>query len=35
MLVQLNGNGDLNDMTESPHQADFASWTLTLWTRLP
>jgi hypothetical protein len=35
MLMQINGNGDLNDITELPHQADFASWTVTLSTTLP
>ena len=30
MLVQINGNSDLNGITESPHQADFASCTVTL-----
>jgi hypothetical protein len=30
MLMQINGNGYLNDITELPHQADFASWTVTL-----
>ena len=30
MLMQINGDGDLNDITELPHQADFASWTVTL-----
>ena len=35
MLVRINGNGDLDDMTESPHQADFASWTVTLSSTLP
>jgi hypothetical protein len=30
MLVPINGNGDLNDITELPHQADFASWMVTL-----
>jgi hypothetical protein len=30
MLMQINANGDLNDITELPHQADIASWTVTL-----
>jgi hypothetical protein len=35
MLLQINGNRDLNDITEWPHQADFASWTVTLSSTLP
>lgn len=30
MFVQIYGNGDLNDITELPLQAEFTSWTLTL-----
>jgi hypothetical protein len=30
MLVRINGNGDLNDVTELSHQADFGWWTVTL-----
>jgi hypothetical protein len=35
MLMQINGNGDLNDITELPQQADFASWTVILSSSLP
>ena len=35
MLMQINGDGDLNDITELPHQADLASWTVTRSTTLP
>jgi hypothetical protein len=35
MLMQMDGNGDLNDRTELPHQADFAFWAATLSTTLP
>ena len=30
MLVQIDGNDDLNDIMEFPHLAGFASWTVTL-----
>jgi hypothetical protein len=30
MLVKINGSCDLNDITKLTHQADFASWTVTL-----
>jgi hypothetical protein len=35
MLMQINGKGDLNDITQLPYQADFASWTGTLSSTLP